>query len=191
MHSLRCVHRRLRPGDGEDGLSQRTDPLYVGQWDHAAAGSAQQIIKRISRPRVWIYGARCFAWCAVSFTFSLVTRKSFSVDVIKDRGSLAREVGQGEIENVYRMQIMNGLEEKQRFTASACAVFPICAFLRTRNWKCQPLAFAIAARTPDSAVGGCGTLSWKDAVGCVRSSSIRRHMGRKSGKRNQLSMYLP
>ena len=44
------------------------------------------------------------------------------MDIIKDRGSLAREVGQGEIENVYRMQIMNGLEEKQRFTVSVSGI---------------------------------------------------------------------
>ncbi len=79
--------------------------------------SARQIIRRISRPRVWIYCTLLSLACC-AFTFSLVTRKSFSVDVIKDRGTLAREVGQGEIENVYRMQIMNGLEEKQRFTVS-------------------------------------------------------------------------
>ncbi|HPW07328.1 MAG: cytochrome c oxidase accessory protein CcoG [Rhodoferax sp.] len=83
--------------------------------------SAQQIIKRISRPRVWIYCTLLCLVCSV-FTFSLVTRKSFSVDIIKDRGSLAREVGQGEIENVYRMQIMNGLEEKQRFTVSVSGI---------------------------------------------------------------------
>jgi len=78
---------------------------------------ARQIIGRISRPRVWIYCSLLLLVCG-AFTFSLMTRKSFSVDVIKDRGSLAREVGPGEIENVYRMQIMNGLEEKQRFTIS-------------------------------------------------------------------------
>jgi polyferredoxin len=53
-----------------------------------------------------------------AFVFSLTTRKSFSVDVIKDRGSLAREVGRGEIENVYRLQVMNGLEQKQRYSVS-------------------------------------------------------------------------
>jgi polyferredoxin len=79
--------------------------------------SAAQIIKRISRPRVWIYCSLLLLVCSV-FTFSLMERKSFSVDVIKDRGSLAREVGRGEIENVYRLQIMNSLEQPQRFTVS-------------------------------------------------------------------------
>jgi cytochrome c oxidase accessory protein FixG len=53
---------------------------------------ARQIIRRISRPRVWIYGALLMLVCT-AFAYNLTTRKSFSVDVIKDRGSLAREVG--------------------------------------------------------------------------------------------------
>lgn len=79
--------------------------------------TARQIITRISRPRVWIYGTLLLLVCSV-FAFSLATRKSFSVDVIKDRSSLAREVAGGQIENVYRIQIMNGLEHQQRYTVS-------------------------------------------------------------------------
>ena len=79
--------------------------------------NARQIIRRVNRPRVWIYGALLLLVCC-AFTYNLTTRTSFSVDVIKDRGALAREVGQGEIENVYRLQIMNGLEQAQRYTVS-------------------------------------------------------------------------
>jgi len=78
---------------------------------------SRQIIKRINRPRVWIYGALLVLLC-FAFAFSLTTRKSFSVDVIKDRGSLARQVGQGEIENVYRLQIINGTEQAQLYKVS-------------------------------------------------------------------------
>ena len=80
--------------------------------------SAAQIIRRISRPRVWIYCTLLLLVCC-TFALSLMTRKSFSVDVMKDRGTLAREVGRGEIENVYRIQIMNALEVPQHFTVSA------------------------------------------------------------------------
>jgi polyferredoxin len=37
------------------------------------------------------------------------------VDVIRDRGTLARIVEQGRIENVYRLQIMNATETAQRY----------------------------------------------------------------------------
>jgi cytochrome c oxidase accessory protein FixG len=79
--------------------------------------TAGQIIKRISRPRVWIYCGLLLVVCS-ALVFSLSTRKSFSVDVIKDRGSLAREVGRGDIENVYRLQVMNGLEQAQHYNVS-------------------------------------------------------------------------
>jgi polyferredoxin len=42
-------------------------------------------------------------------------RQGFSVDVIKDRGTQARVVDRGSIENVYRLQIMNGTEQTQDY----------------------------------------------------------------------------
>jgi polyferredoxin len=66
---------------------------------------------------VWIYCGLLLVVCS-ALVFSLSTRKSFSVDVIKDRGSLAREVGRGDIENVYRLQVMNGLEQAQHYNVS-------------------------------------------------------------------------
>jgi polyferredoxin len=79
--------------------------------------NTSQIAKRISRPRVWIYCSLLLLVCT-ALVVSLSTRKSFSVDVIKDRGSLAREVGRGDIENVYRVQVMNGLEQAQSYRIS-------------------------------------------------------------------------
>jgi cytochrome c oxidase accessory protein FixG len=79
--------------------------------------STGQIVKRINRPRVWIYGTLLLLVCT-ALVVGLGTRRSFSVDVIKDRGSLAREVGRGDIENVYRLQVMNGLEQQQRYRVS-------------------------------------------------------------------------
>ena len=42
-----------------------------------------------------------------AFAYSLVIRESLKVDVIRDRGALGREIPGGQIENVYRLQIMN------------------------------------------------------------------------------------
>ena len=80
-----------------------------------------QILRRVSRPRVWIY---CSMLLLVggALAVALGTRKGFSVDVIKDRGALAREVGRGEIENVYRIQVMNGLEQAQSYSLSVQAL---------------------------------------------------------------------
>jgi polyferredoxin len=46
---------------------------------------------------------------------SLALRTPFKVDVVRDRGSIARMVGPGLIENVYRLQIMNATEQIQTY----------------------------------------------------------------------------
>ena len=47
--------------------------------------------------------------------WSLLARANFKVDVQRDRGSVARMVGQGMLENVYRLQIMNATEQAQTY----------------------------------------------------------------------------
>jgi cytochrome c oxidase accessory protein FixG len=82
---------------------------------------ASQLVRRVGRPRVWIYGALLLLVGTV-FTVSLSTRTGLAVDVMKDRGTLAREVDRGMIENVYRLQVMNGLEQSQRYRANVRGV---------------------------------------------------------------------
>jgi cytochrome c oxidase accessory protein FixG len=84
----------------ENGLEKR--------WDRAA------MIRRVLRPRVLIYGAVLLAIVGALAT-SLALRRPFRVDVIRDRGALARQVEDGRIENVYRLQVMNASEATQRF----------------------------------------------------------------------------
>lgn len=76
--------------------------------------TASQMVRRVWRPRVWIYGALLLL-VSGAFVTNLMMRKGFSVDVMKDRGTLAREVARGTIENVYRLQVMNALERSQQF----------------------------------------------------------------------------
>jgi polyferredoxin len=45
-------------------------------------------------------------------------RIPFKVDVVRDRGALARVADGGRIENVFRMQIMNATEATQQFHIS-------------------------------------------------------------------------
>ena len=83
----------------------------------AQAFNTRQLMVQTWRPRVLIYGALLFLTCVV-FVASLSMRRGFSVDVIKDRGTQARVVEQGTIENVYRLQIMNGAETAQDFAVA-------------------------------------------------------------------------
>ena len=72
------------------------------------------MFKRVLRPRVLLYTAVLIA-VTTGLLWSLLTRSSFRVDVVRDRGAMARIVGQGQIENVYRLQIMNATEHGQRY----------------------------------------------------------------------------
>ena len=69
---------------------------------------------RVKRPRVVLYSGVLILVVA-SFVFSLYSRPPFRVDIIRDRGALARVVDDGFIENVYRVQLMNTSERVQRY----------------------------------------------------------------------------
>ncbi|MDP3221827.1 MAG: cytochrome c oxidase accessory protein CcoG, partial [Rubrivivax sp.] len=70
-------------------------------------------LKRIFRPRVIGYGVVLLLICAGLLT-ALLLRSPFRVDVVRDRGTLARIVDDGWVENVYRLQLMNATESTQR-----------------------------------------------------------------------------
>jgi cytochrome c oxidase accessory protein FixG len=82
-------------------------------------GSA--VWKRVFRPRTMIYGSLLVA--VIGFVAgSLVVRSPLKVDVIRDRGALAREAAPGVIENVYRLQVMNTDETPRRYTIAAAGL---------------------------------------------------------------------
>ncbi len=73
-----------------------------------------QRLARIFRPRVIVYSA-ILVLVVVSLFVSLAMRNPFRVDVVRDRASLARLVDDGQIENIYRLQIMNATERAQQY----------------------------------------------------------------------------
>ena len=90
---------------------------YSTQNGMANGWTRSQIIRRGLRPRVLVYTAILAAIC-VAVGVSLYLRTPLKVDVIRDRGSLARLVEQGRIENVYRLQVMNATESAQTYRLS-------------------------------------------------------------------------
>ena len=80
-----------------------------------------QVRRRMLRPRVLAYSALLGA-IAIAFVFSLATRTTLRVDVIRDRGALGREVAGGLIENVYRLQIINSAESPVELDLRATGV---------------------------------------------------------------------
>ena len=79
----------------------------------AAALTPRQVRRRVLRPRVLIY-TLALALLGTAMAASLALRNPLKLDVIRDRGSMGREVEDGMIENVYRLQVMNTTEQAQR-----------------------------------------------------------------------------
>ncbi|MBL0143971.1 MAG: cytochrome c oxidase accessory protein CcoG [Betaproteobacteria bacterium] len=72
------------------------------------------ILKRIVRPRTLVYTAT-LATVIVAAVAALLMRVPLKVDVIRDRGAIVREVEDGELENVYRLQVTNATESTLRY----------------------------------------------------------------------------
>ncbi len=76
------------------------------------------MLRRVLRPRVLLYSSVLLALC-MALLLSLATRTPLMVEVVRDRASLARIVAGGQLENVYRLQIMNATEGPQRYRIQA------------------------------------------------------------------------
>jgi cytochrome c oxidase accessory protein FixG len=92
-----------------------TQAAMAKKWDRA------QIVRRVLRPRVLVYGAVLLTLC-IGLLWSLVVRTPLKVDVVRDRAALSRIVAGGKLENVYRLQIMNATEQPQRYRIAAAGL---------------------------------------------------------------------
>jgi cytochrome c oxidase accessory protein FixG len=90
---------------------------YSTQNGMANGWSSAQMIRRAFRPRVLVYTG-ILLLITVAVMVSLYLRTPLKVDVIRDRGALARMVEKGRIENVFRLQVMNATESTQRYRIS-------------------------------------------------------------------------
>ncbi|GJI97435.1 ferredoxin [Duganella caerulea] len=73
-----------------------------------------EIRKRTLRPRVKIYSG-ILGLIVIAVVTALSLRTPLKLDVIRDRGAMGREVEEGMIENVYRLQIMNTSEQAHTY----------------------------------------------------------------------------
>ena len=89
-----------------------TENALLHGWDY------RQVLRRLARPRMLAYAVLLGMMMAGTLT-ALSLRQPFKLDVIRDRGSLAREMEDGSIENVYRLQLMNTRESSETFVIGA------------------------------------------------------------------------
>src|SRR5689334_16955164 len=97
-----------------DGCDQVMDRMgyprglirYTSQNALAAGFDRRTMWRRTLRPRSFVYALLLVA-IASATALALATKSPLKVDVMRDRGALAREVAGDRVENVYRLQIMN------------------------------------------------------------------------------------
>jgi cytochrome c oxidase accessory protein FixG len=125
----------------------------------AAAGSAWHMLRlALKRTRVLIYGSILIVILAL-LAWSLTQRAPLRVDVVRDRAVLARLVDNGQVENVYRLQLMNATESPLQVelrllpAAGAPALAGLAVNGRT-TWQLAPVEarwISIALRLPPGA----------------------------------------
>jgi cytochrome c oxidase accessory protein FixG len=96
-------------------IKYSTQNAITNKWTH------KQMVQRILRPRVLIYTA-ILGLIIIALMTSLWFRTHFRVDVIRDRGVMARLTDDGKLENVYRLQIMNGTESMKHYKLSVSGI---------------------------------------------------------------------
>ena len=81
----------------------------------------REMVRRVFRPRVLVYTA--VLWTIIIATgINLYFRSPIKVDVMRDRNALSREVADGQIENVYQLQIMNTQERSRKLVITASGI---------------------------------------------------------------------
>lgn len=88
---------------------------------YAAAGAPTNQLAPSQIRRVLIYAPGLLVAIA-AFVGSLMLRTALKLDVIRDRGVMLREVEDGMIENVYRLQIVNTDERPHRYRISVSGI---------------------------------------------------------------------
>ena len=122
-----------------------------------------QMLRRMLRPRVLIYTAITLAFC-VGLAMSLAQRTPLKVNVIRDRASLARIVPGGQLENLYRLQVMNATEAPQHYRISATGLEGLTVAKEDRQLALAPTQsqwITVRARIPyGSAAPGAHTMAF-------------------------------
>jgi cytochrome c oxidase accessory protein FixG len=101
---------------------------------------ARAMWRRVFRPRVLVYSGILVAITA-ALAVAVALRVPLKVDLIRDRGALAREADGGQVENVYRMQVSNTTEARRAFTISVAGL-PGLAIASEARFEVGPAAVA-------------------------------------------------
>ncbi len=96
---------------------------------HAIEHAATHVL----RPRVIVYGALLGA-LILGFILAVSMRSPVALDVLRDRKSLYQLTGDGHVDNVYTIRILNKTERAQRFALEARGASPLTLLPAEREY---------------------------------------------------------
>jgi cytochrome c oxidase accessory protein FixG len=134
-----------------------------------------EIVAHLIRPRVLVYGAVLMAITAAA-AYGIAVRLPLKVDVIRDRGVLAREVEGGLIENVYTLRVMNTDEKPHRYRITVSGLNGI-ALSGAQDTEVNPAStqsLVVSARVPPEA-GPKGSLPIHFDIEEADNPAVRLH----------------
>lgn len=120
-----------------------------------------KILSRMKRPRVMGYGVIMLA-VVTALIIGLFGRELVRVDIIKDRGVLARQNNKGWTENAYTLRIMNASDHVQILNAKVSGFEEIALTGLPENFEIHPgevISLPVQVSTPDE--GETDSLSYK------------------------------
>ncbi len=83
--------------------------------------SPRDILAHLLRPRTFLYTLLLLVIVAAT-AWSLATRIPLKVDIIRDRATLYRETDDGQIENIFRLHVMNTDEKPHRYSIGVSGI---------------------------------------------------------------------
>lgn len=85
--------------------------------EHALKGGTTHVM----RTRTFIYGGLLFL-IAVALLYSVSQRIPLEMDIIRDRNALFRDTGDGNIENIYTLKVINMDEKEHRYAITVSGI---------------------------------------------------------------------
>lgn len=85
--------------------------------EHTLNGGTTHVL----RPRTFIYAGLLFA-IAAALMYSVLQRVPLEMDIIRDRNALYRDMGDGNIENIYTLKVINMDEAEHKYTISVSGI---------------------------------------------------------------------
>lgn len=101
------------------GLIRLTTPR--GLEEGGSSATAMGGWRLLARPRVWVYGS-LLGLVGGALVWGWLQHPTLRVNAMRDRSVMVRQVGQGEVENLYRLQLMNASMQPHRVSLRVSGV---------------------------------------------------------------------